>query len=130
MIYFNSQFYAYMYVTYLSEEQIKHVENLLQYNPENGYKAVSCTCKLWKQSVLVLVVVGMKDVPNWKLLITNMARCLNWKINSNVHANLVPRVYGVSWPSGLVHWTRVLVLSECGFESQPGRSLVSLSKTL
>ena len=29
---------------------------------------------------------------------------------------------GVSWPSGLVHWTQVLVLSECGFESQPGRS--------
>ena len=29
---------------------------------------------------------------------------------------------GVSWPSGLVHWTQVLVLSECGFESRPGRS--------
>ena len=29
----------------------------------------------------------------------------------------------VSWPSGLVHWTQVLVLSECGFESRPGRSL-------
>ena len=28
----------------------------------------------------------------------------------------------VSWPSGLVHWTQVLVLSECGFESRPGRS--------
>ena len=23
----------------------------------------------------------------------------------------------MSWPSGLVHWTQVLVLSECGFES-------------
>ena len=31
-------------------------------------------------------------------------------------------VYGVSWPSGLVHWTQVLVLSECGFKSRPGRS--------
>ena len=29
---------------------------------------------------------------------------------------------GGSWPSSLVHWTQVLVLSECGFESQPGRS--------
>ena len=29
----------------------------------------------------------------------------------------------VSWPShGLVHWTQVLVLSECGFESRLGRS--------
>ena len=28
----------------------------------------------------------------------------------------------VSWPSGLVHWTQVLMLSECGFESWPGRS--------
>ena len=28
----------------------------------------------------------------------------------------------VSWPSGLVYWTQVLVLSECGFESRPGRS--------
>ena len=28
----------------------------------------------------------------------------------------------VSWPSGLVHWTHVLALSECGFKSQPGRS--------
>ena len=39
---------------------------------------------------------------------------------------------GVSWPSGLVHWTQVLMLSECGFESRSGRSrtLVSLSKTL
>ena len=27
-----------------------------------------------------------------------------------------------SWPSGLVYWTQVLVLSECGFESRPGRS--------
>ena len=38
----------------------------------------------------------------------------------------------VLWPSGLVHWTQVLVLPECGFESRPGRSraLVSLSKTL
>ena len=25
-------------------------------------------------------------------------------------------------PGGLVHWTQVLMLSECGFESQPGRS--------
>ena len=31
-------------------------------------------------------------------------------------------ISGVSWPSGLVHWTQVLVLSECGFESRPGRS--------
>ena len=29
---------------------------------------------------------------------------------------------GVSWPSGLVHWTQVLVLSECEFESRPGQS--------
>ena len=29
---------------------------------------------------------------------------------------------GVSWPSGLVHWPQVLALSECGFESQTGRS--------
>ena len=29
---------------------------------------------------------------------------------------------GVTWPSGLVHWTQVLVLSECGFESRRGRS--------
>ena len=29
---------------------------------------------------------------------------------------------GVLWPSGLMHWTQVLVLPECGFESQPGRS--------
>ena len=29
---------------------------------------------------------------------------------------------GVSWPSGPVHWTQVLVLSECVFESRPGRS--------
>ena len=29
--------------------------------------------------------------------------------------------YRVSWPSGLVHWTQVLVLSECGFESRPSR---------
>ena len=29
---------------------------------------------------------------------------------------------GVSWPSGLVHWTQVLALPECEFESQPGRS--------
>ena len=27
-----------------------------------------------------------------------------------------------SWPNGLVHWIQVLVLLECGFESQPGRS--------
>ena len=39
---------------------------------------------------------------------------------------------GVSWPSGLVHWTQVLMLSECGFEYRPGpvAALVSLSKTL
>ena len=36
------------------------------------------------------------------------------------------RFHWVSWPSGLVHWTQVLML-ECGFESWPGRSL---SKTL
>ena len=30
--------------------------------------------------------------------------------------------FGVSWPSGLVHWTQVLVLSECGFESRQGWS--------
>ena len=29
---------------------------------------------------------------------------------------------GVLWPSGLARWTQVLVLSECGFESRPGRS--------
>ena len=29
---------------------------------------------------------------------------------------------GVLWPSGLMHWTQVLVLSECEFESWPGRS--------
>ena len=29
---------------------------------------------------------------------------------------------GMSWPSGLVHWTQVLMLSECGFKSRPGRS--------
>ena len=27
----------------------------------------------------------------------------------------------MSWPSGLAHWTQVLVLSECGFESRPGQ---------
>ena len=39
-------------------------------------------------------------------------------------------LFGVSWPSGLVHRTRVLGMSECGFESRFGRSqrLVSLSK--
>ena len=26
------------------------------------------------------------------------------------------------WPSGLVHWTHVLELPECEFESRPGRS--------
>ena len=26
----------------------------------------------------------------------------------------------ISWPSGLPHWTQVLVLSECEFESRPG----------
>ena len=31
-------------------------------------------------------------------------------------------VRGVSWPSDLVHWTQVLMLSKCGFESRPGRS--------
>ena len=30
--------------------------------------------------------------------------------------------YGVSWPSGLLHWTQVLALSECGFKSRTGRS--------
>ena len=37
-----------------------------------------------------------------------------------------------SWPSSLVLWTQVLVLSECGFESQAWKiaALVSLSKTL
>ena len=43
----------------------------------------------------------------------------NW-ILSNSTSMLI--VIGVSWPSGLVHWTQVLVLSECGFESRPGRS--------
>ena len=28
----------------------------------------------------------------------------------------------MSWPSGVEHWTQVLVLSECGFESRPGWS--------
>ena len=39
---------------------------------------------------------------------------------------------GVLWPSGLVHWTQVLALSECEFESRPWpvATLVSLSKTL
>ena len=37
---------------------------------------------------------------------------------------------GVSWPSGLVHWTRVMVLSECGFESWPVAALVSLARHL
>ena len=32
------------------------------------------------------------------------------------------KTLGVSWPSSLVHWTQVLVLSECGFESRPVRS--------
>ena len=40
--------------------------------------------------------------------------------------------FGVSWLSGLVHWTQVLVLSKCGFESRPGRSwhLCPWAKTL
>ena len=29
--------------------------------------------------------------------------------------------FRVLWPSGLVHWTQFLVLSECGFESRPGQ---------
>ena len=33
---------------------------------------------------------------------------------------LQPLCFGVLWPSGLVHWTQVLALSECGFESRPG----------
>ena len=40
---------------------------------------------------------------------------------------------GVSWPSGLVHWTQVLVLSECAWvriPAWPVAALVSLSKTL
>ena len=32
----------------------------------------------------------------------------------------IPSQRGVLWPSGLVHWTQVLALSECGFD--PGRS--------
>ena len=42
------------------------------------------------------------------------------------------RTDGVSCPSGPVYWTQVLVLSECVFESRPGRpvaALMSLSKT-
>ena len=31
-------------------------------------------------------------------------------------------IYGVSWPSGRVHRIQVMVASECGFESRPGRS--------
>ena len=31
-------------------------------------------------------------------------------------------INGVSWLRGLVHWTQVLVLSECGSESRPGWS--------
>ena len=38
----------------------------------------------------------------------------------------------MSWPNGLVHWTQVLVLSECAFKSRPRpvAAFVSLSKTL
>ena len=38
--------------------------------------------------------------------------------------------HGVLWPSGLVHWTQVLVLPECESPAWPVAALVSLSKTL
>ena len=37
---------------------------------------------------------------------------------------------GVSWPSGLVRWTQVLALSECGFASRLGRSCVSIANAM
>ena len=56
------------------------------------------------------------------------SQVVNWYSPIHVHQYM----YIITWPSGLVHWTQVLVLSECGFESRPGRPavLVSLSKTL
>ena len=56
-----------------------------------------------------------------------MLRTILIKIN-NIYISV-----GVLWPSGLVHWTQVLALSQCGFESRPWppvTALVSLSKTL
>ena len=41
-------------------------------------------------------------------------------LNSAINYHFPPLNY-MSWPSGLVHWTQVLVLSECGFESRTGR---------
>ena len=50
----------------------------------------------------------------------------------HVHYTYMYCTCGVLWPSGLVHWTQVLVLPECGFESRPGRSrrLFPWAKTL
>ena len=52
-----------------------------------------------------------------KICVFFQGRKLNHSSNSG-HIN----PYEVSWPSGLVYWTQVLVLSEYGFKSRPGRS--------
>ena len=41
---------------------------------------------------------------------------------ATTHTHCTCMYDGVLWPSGLVHWTQVLVLSECVFESRPGQS--------
>ena len=51
------------------------------------------------------------------------------KVIRTSYLTLSLAIHVVSWPSGLVHWTQVLMLPECGFESRPGRSR-RLCKTL
>ena len=55
-------------------------------------------------------------------LLHKWASNFHLKLGHRFHALLKFCPDAVSWPSGLVRWTQVLVLSECGFESWPGRS--------
>ena len=58
------------------------------------------------------------------LLMSLLFQCipfLRLQTKTEFHIAIIA-IIGVLWPSGLVRWTQVLALSECGFESQPGRS--------
>ena len=112
-----------------------------------SYLPLKCSCSRGLKGVYTFGIYFLKNVLDVKLLrIPNILlhhfcmTCCNFFFKHEMYIHVVCitkmkidescdsfstccALRGVSWPSGLVHWTQVLVLSECGFESRPGISI-------
>ena len=72
---------------------------------------------LWESGRVEFLLMGGQTRPHHQ-----PSGHLGWFLQGEIGGEGQGKNVTVSWPSGLVHWTHVLVLSECGFESRPGRS--------